>query len=426
MLSADAVTTGKISNGTILNEDIDAAAAIDYSKLASLASANILVGSAGNVATSTAVTGDVTISNAGVTTIGALKVVNGMLSADAVTNVKILNSNVTYAKIQDVSATDKVLGRISAGAGVVEEISTTGSGSVVRENTPTLTTPNIGAATATSINGNTITTGTGTLTIGAGKTFTSNNTLTLAGTDGTTMTFPTSTATIARTDAAQTFSGTQTFSGLISGSLGLDVTGAVVNINNDATANGVNIGTSTNTGIVTIGGTGNQTISIGNGAAVKTVNLGSTNTTSTTNIEAGTSGLNLGTAAIAKTTNIGTGNAVQTINIGNNATPANLISIGGAASNVLIGGGFNYGGTSGGAANTQTITLSPAPTALTPGLVVVFIAGFSTTANPTLDVNGLGAIPLYKSDDGTAVANEIISGSLYMAIYSGANFYVIR
>ena len=43
-----------------------------------------------------------------------------------------------------------------------------------------------------------------------GKTLTFNNTLTFAGTDGTTMTFPTTNATIARTDAANTFTGVQT------------------------------------------------------------------------------------------------------------------------------------------------------------------------------------------------------------------------
>ena len=46
----------------------------------------------------------------------------------------------------------------------------------------------------------------------AGKSFTTNNSLTLAGTDGTTMTFPSTSATIARTDAAQTFTGVQTLS----------------------------------------------------------------------------------------------------------------------------------------------------------------------------------------------------------------------
>lgn len=44
----------------------------------------------------------------------------------------------------------------------------------------------------------------------AGKALTVNNSLTLAGTDATTMTFPTTNATVARTDAAQTFTGVQT------------------------------------------------------------------------------------------------------------------------------------------------------------------------------------------------------------------------
>jgi len=49
-----------------------------------------------------------------------------------------------------------------------------------------------------------------TLTIANGKTLTANNTITLAGTDSTVMTFPSTSATIARTDAANTFTGVQT------------------------------------------------------------------------------------------------------------------------------------------------------------------------------------------------------------------------
>lgn len=48
---------------------------------------------------------------------------------------------VTYSKIQNVTATNKVLGRTSTGAGVIEEISTTGTGNVVRANSPALVTP---------------------------------------------------------------------------------------------------------------------------------------------------------------------------------------------------------------------------------------------------------------------------------------------
>jgi hypothetical protein len=69
-----------------------------------------------------------------------------------------------------------------------------------------------GTQVVAKLNGNTITTGTGVLTLAAGKTLTASNTLTLAGTDATTQTFPATSATIARTDAAQTFTGDQTLS----------------------------------------------------------------------------------------------------------------------------------------------------------------------------------------------------------------------
>jgi len=64
-------------------------------------------------------TGDVTSSaGANALTIGALEIATTMLQA----------SCVTYAKIQNVSATDKILGRSTAGAGVVEEVPCTATG----------------------------------------------------------------------------------------------------------------------------------------------------------------------------------------------------------------------------------------------------------------------------------------------------------
>lgn len=100
-------------------------------------------------------------------------------------------------------------------AGVLGEKNVTGSGNVVLATSPTLITPVLGAATATSINNLTITSSTGTLTIAGGKTFTVNKSLILTGTDSTTMTFPSTSASVARTDAAQTFTGTQTFTQVI-------------------------------------------------------------------------------------------------------------------------------------------------------------------------------------------------------------------
>jgi hypothetical protein len=66
------------------------------------------------------------------------------------------------------------------------------------------------------LNGLTLTASTGTLTIASGKTVTINNTITWSGTDSTTMTLPSTSATIARTDAGQTFTGAQTITGKLS------------------------------------------------------------------------------------------------------------------------------------------------------------------------------------------------------------------
>lgn len=74
--------------------------------------------------------------------------------------------------------------------------------------TCTSATPSFGATTVTGL-----TVGTGTLAIAAAKAAVISNSLTFAGTDSTTMTFPATSASIARTDAANTFTGTQTFSG---------------------------------------------------------------------------------------------------------------------------------------------------------------------------------------------------------------------
>jgi hypothetical protein len=50
------------------------------------------------------------------------------LASNSVITAKIADDAVTYAKMQNVSATDKVLGRSTAGAGNVEEITCTAAG----------------------------------------------------------------------------------------------------------------------------------------------------------------------------------------------------------------------------------------------------------------------------------------------------------
>lgn len=72
---------------SIVNADISTSAAIAFSKLAALTSANILVGNGSNVATAVAMTGDIGITNAGVTSISSGVIVNADINASAAIEV---------------------------------------------------------------------------------------------------------------------------------------------------------------------------------------------------------------------------------------------------------------------------------------------------------------------------------------------------
>lgn len=78
-----------IGAGVIVNADISASAAIAFSKFAALTSGNLLVGSVGNVPTSVALSGDATL-----VATGAMTIAN-----NAITTAKLLNANVTLAKL---------------------------------------------------------------------------------------------------------------------------------------------------------------------------------------------------------------------------------------------------------------------------------------------------------------------------------------
>jgi hypothetical protein len=82
-LPTGTVTSAMIADATIVNGDISTTAAIALSKLASGTAGNILVYNTTGVLTSVAETGDVTISDAGVTAIASGVVVNADISASA-------------------------------------------------------------------------------------------------------------------------------------------------------------------------------------------------------------------------------------------------------------------------------------------------------------------------------------------------------
>jgi hypothetical protein len=185
------------------------------------------------------------------------------LTADPTDEIPIVQSGITkkitnallFSTTSLASATGLPIvagttGTLSVARGGTGVTTSTGTGSTVLSNAPTLVTPTLGVATATSINKVAITApATGaTLTIADGKTLTASHSLTLAGTDSTTMTFPSTSATIARTDAAQTFTGNQTFSGAfiqgvqaLSGAGAVNITQPVTKFTSTATGNALTL-----------------------------------------------------------------------------------------------------------------------------------------------------------------------------------------
>jgi len=72
-----------IASGVIVNADVNASAAIDYSKLAALTDGNIIVGNGSNVATSVNPSGDIDVTNAGVFSIATGVIVDADVNGSA-------------------------------------------------------------------------------------------------------------------------------------------------------------------------------------------------------------------------------------------------------------------------------------------------------------------------------------------------------
>jgi hypothetical protein len=167
----------------------------------------------------------------------------------------LLFSTTSLASATGLPIVAGTTGTLSVARGGTGVTTSTGTGNVVLSSSPTLTnptmtTPSLGVATATSINKVAFTAPAtaATLTIAEGKTLTASHSLTLAGTDNTTMTFPSTSAAIARTDAAQTFTGNQTFSGAfiqgvqaLSGAGAVNVTQPVTKFTSTATGNALTL-----------------------------------------------------------------------------------------------------------------------------------------------------------------------------------------
>lgn len=75
-----------------------------------------------------------------------------------------------------------------------------------------------------------------------------------------------------------------------------------------------------------------------------------------------------------------------------------------------------------GATDSYAITLSPAISAYTTGMIINFRANTANTGTASLNVNGLGAVTLKKSVNVNLDTGDILANQLCSVIYDGTNF----
>lgn len=75
--------------------------------------------------------------------------------------------------------------------------------------------------------------------------------------------------------------------------------------------------------------------------------------------------------------------------------------------------------------DTYAITVTPTPSAYVTGQVFYMKADVSNTGAATLNVNGLGATPILRSDGSALADGDIATSAIIEVIYNGTNFYML-
>lgn len=205
-LTTDVVATGPGAAVATIQAGV-----VTYAKIQTVAASSLVGNPTGGLATSQAVslgatlafsgTALQTVAHTGDVTTPANSFVTTLATAQPAVHTWALAQTFTVAPVfTDQSGSRTALG---LGTAATQNTGTSGATLPFLNGTNTWSATNAFAAiTATSLNGNTFTTGTYTLTGTAGKTLTFSNSITIAGTDATTVTFPSVSSTIPRTVAS--------------------------------------------------------------------------------------------------------------------------------------------------------------------------------------------------------------------------------
>jgi sporulation protein YlmC with PRC-barrel domain len=190
-LADGAVTSTKILDGTIVNADINASAAIALTKLATGTIGTVVLHNASGVPTATALSGDVTVNSSGVTAIGSGVIMDADINASAaIDKTKISGTAVTLADTGTITSTmianDSIIdadiksnaaiaySKLSLGTSIVNaDVSTSAAIAHTKLANATagqvlLGTTTTGVVTATTVTGDVTITGAGVTAIGSG------------------------------------------------------------------------------------------------------------------------------------------------------------------------------------------------------------------------------------------------------------------
>ena len=296
------------------------------------------------------------------------------------TTVDFTGATYDAVKMGALTATNGTFSAALTYGGVTLSNSVTGTGSMVLATSPTLVTPTLGVATATSVNKVAITapaTGS-TLTIADGKTLTASNTLTFTGTDSSSVDF----------GAGGTVAYTANKLSVFAATTSLELAGVI----SDETGTGSLVFATAPSFTTSIDG--GATFSAFGSSSALTIGFTGTGAASTTNI---------GTAAL-------TGSYTKTINIGTGGTTGSTtdINLGSAiGSTTTINGTLSIAGSSSGSVKFQAAATAGSVTYTLPAADAA-ASGYALTSN--------GSGTLSWSAAGATLAADTSTTTLYLGM----------